>query len=120
MEADRARESAGKLKGEYEARLAAAGRERQEILEEARRMAGERETEILRAAEREAEEIRRRAEAAAEMEYRQAEERLRMDVASAAVMTAEKVLGALASRKLHSQLVEETLKEMDRETWQVR
>lgn len=120
LEADRARESAGKLKGEYEARLAAAGRERQEILEEARRMAGERETEILRAAEREAEEIRRRAEAAAEMEYRQAEERLRMDVASAAVMTAEKVLGALASRKLHSQLVEETLKEMDRETWQVR
>lgn len=117
--AEERRRQAEQMRKEYEGRLSSAGLEADSLRRDVLRRAREQEAEILRAAKAEAEQILDQAGREIELERRKAQKELREDVAAAAVMVARKALGAAVGRRVHSVLIEETLKEMNEDTWQV-
>lgn len=107
-----ARAEADKLKAEYEANLAQAKKEAQEIIEKATKMGAEMKEEIITEAKAEANKAVKKAQDEISREKNQAIAALRGEVATLAVLAAGKVVGKAITVADHEQMIEEFVKEV--------
>lgn len=112
-EAAQSRAESAKMKQEYEARLAQASREAQDIIEKAVVQGERAQAEILDAARKEAKAILEQARAEAARERQVAFEALRDDIVDLVIATA----GVVAGRKVDSTDDEAIVKRLLEEGW---
>ena len=112
------KKSAAAMKAEYEAKLKEVSKEADAILEEARRKAKVRETEIVEEAKAEAARIIERAGREVELEKKKALDDMKQEIVSIASIMAGKVVAASIDTTVQEALIDETLKEMGESTWQ--
>ena len=110
-------EEARSLREEYEAKLRNIDKEAEEILSDARKRALANENQIVAQAKEEAARIMERARKEAELEKQKVSDEVKTEIISIASLMAGKVVAASIDTKVQDQLVDETLKEMGRETW---
>lgn len=112
------KETAQNLKAEYEAKLREVNKEAEQIMEEARKKAKVREAEIIEQAKVEASRIVERANHEIELNKKKALDDMKQEVVSIASLMAGKVVTASIDTTVQDALIEETLKEMGKSTWQ--
>ena len=112
------KEAAHVMKEEYEARLLEVRKEAEEILEDARKRAKQREAEILSEAREEANRIVMRGNREVELERKKALDDMKEQIISIASVMAGKVVAASIDTSIQDSLIDETLKEMGESTWQ--
>ncbi|MDW2800232.1 F0F1 ATP synthase subunit B [Clostridium boliviensis] len=112
------KEAAHVMKEEYEARLLEVRKEAEEILEDARKRAKQREAEIISEAREEASRIVMRGNREVEMERKKALDDMKEQIISIASVMAGKVVAASIDTSVQDSLIDETLKEMGESTWQ--
>ncbi len=110
-------EEARSLREEYEAKLRDIDKEAEEILSDARKRALANENQIVAQAKEEAARIMDRARKEAELEKQKVSDEVKTEIISIASLMAGKVVSASIDTKVQDQLVDETLKEMGKETW---
>lgn len=110
-------EEARSLREEYEAKLRDIDKEAEEILSDARKRALANENQIVAQAKEEAARIMERARKEAELEKQKVSDEVKTEIISIASLMAGKVVAASIDTKVQDQLVDETLKEMGKETW---
>ncbi|MBR1702996.1 MAG: F0F1 ATP synthase subunit B [Lachnospiraceae bacterium] len=110
-------EEARSLREEYEAKLRNIDKEAEEILSDARKRALANENQIVAQAKEEAARIMERARKEAELEKQKVSDEVKTEIISIASLMAGKVVSASIDTKVQDQLVDETLKEMGKETW---
>lgn len=106
------------LKNEYEAKMAGAQKDADEILTAARQKAVKNEEQIVAGAKEEAANIIRQAKTEAELEKRKAADEVKTQIIDVAQVMAGKVVAAGIDTNVQESLVEETLKEVGDSTWQ--
>ena len=106
------------MKAEYEKKLKEVSKEADAILEEARRKAKIRESEIIEEARAEAARIVERGNREVELERKKALDDMKQEIVSIASLMAGKVVAASIDTTVQDALIEETLKEMGESTWQ--
>lgn len=106
------------LKNEYEAKMAGAQKDADEILTTARQKAVKNEEQIVAGAKEEAANIIRQAKTEAELEKRKAADEVKTQIIDVAQVMAGKVVAASIDTNVQDSLVEETLKEVGDSTWQ--
>ncbi len=111
-DADAARESAARAQQEYERRVAEAQRKAQEIIAQATQASQQVGAEIRAEAQREAEAIRQRAREEADREKAQILAEVQSQIASLALLAAERVLGQTVDEALQRKLVDQFLAEL--------
>lgn len=109
---------AEKLKAQYEDKLQNIDKEAEEILADARKRAMANESQIVAEAKEEAHRILDHARNEAELEKQKAVDDVKKEMVVLASMIAEKVVYAQIDTTVQDKLVEETLKEMGKSTWQ--
>ncbi len=112
------KEAARAMKEEYEARLLEVKKEAEEILEDARKRAKQREAEIITEAREEADRIVTRGSREVELERKKALDDMKEQIISIASVMAGKVVAASIDTTVQDALIDETLKEMGESTWQ--
>lgn len=112
------KEAARTMKEEYEARLLEVKKEAEEILEDARKRAKQREAEIITEAREEADRIVTRGSREVELERKKALDDMKDQIISIASVMAGKVVAASIDTTVQEALIDETLKEMGESTWQ--
>lgn len=112
------KEAAAAMKAEYEKKLKEVSKEADAILEEARRKAKIRESEIIEEARAEAARIVERGNREVELERKKALDDMKQEIVSIASLMAGKVVAASIDTTVQDALIEETLKEMGESTWQ--
>lgn len=112
------KEAAAAMKAEYEKKLKEVSKEADAILEEARRKAKIRESEIIAEAKAEAARIVERGNREVELERKKALDDMKQEIVSIASLMAGKVVAASIDTTVQDALIEETLKEMGESTWQ--
>lgn len=117
-EANGVKESAEKLKAEYEDKLKNIDKEAEEILSNARKRALEGETRTINEAKEEAQRILAHARNEAELEKQKAMDEVKREMIVVASMIAEKVVSEKIDTTVQDKLVEDTLKEIGKSTWQ--
>ncbi|MBR6825858.1 MAG: F0F1 ATP synthase subunit B [Oscillospiraceae bacterium] len=105
-DANQSKADAAELKDQYEARLAEANEEKEEILRTAYRKAQLREEEILREAQDKAAATLKRADAQIELEKKRALNEIKDDVSTMAVDIASAVLSRDIRPKEHTALID--------------
>lgn len=110
--------AAALMKAEYEAKLKEITKEADTILEDARRKAKAKETELIGEAKAEAVRVMERAKREIELEKKKALDDMKQEVVSIASMMAGKVVAASIDTTVQDVLIAETLKEMGESTWQ--
>jgi F-type H+-transporting ATPase subunit b len=110
-------EEANRLREEYEAKLRDVDKEAESILSEARKKALASENQIVAQAKEEAARIMERARVEAELEKQKVSDEVKTEIISVASLMAGKVVAASIDTKVQDQLIDETLKEMGKETW---
>lgn len=111
-EAERARSEAEATLEEYRSKLAAAKQEAQEIVAKATKVGEEARSALLEQARAEAETLLEKAHQEIERERDQALNALRQEVASLAIMAAEKILGRAVTAEDHVKMVDQFLDEV--------
>ena len=106
------------LKNEYEAKMAGAQKDADEILTTARQKAVKNEEQIVAGAKEEAANIIRQAKTEAELEKRKAADEVKTQIIDVAQVMAGKVVAAGIDTNVQESLIEETLKEVGDSTWQ--
>ena len=114
------KEKAAALKAEYEAKLASADGEVEQILSDARKKGLENQARIESEAKEEAARIIARANEEAELTKKRVEDEVRQQIISVAALMAQKVVSANIDTTIQENLVDETLKEIGSATWQSR
>ena len=112
------KEAARAMKEEYQTRLTSVNKEAEQILEDARKRAKQREAEILTEAREEANRIIERGNREVELERKKALDDMKEQIISIASVMAGKVVAASIDTTVSDALIEETLKEMGESTWQ--
>lgn len=110
-------EEADRLREDYEAKLRDIDKEAESILSEARRKALANENQIIAEAKDEAARIMERARVEAELEKQKVSDEVKTEIISVASLMAGKVVSASIDTEVQAQLVDETLKEMGKDTW---
>jgi len=110
-------EEATRLKEEYEARLAGAEAQADEILNKARKKALENENRIIALAKEEASRIIARANVEAELEKKKVADEVKKEMVSLAAVMAAKIAGACLDEAKQNALIDETLSEIGENTW---
>lgn len=110
-------EEANRLREEYEAKLRDVNKEVESILSDARKRALANENQIIAQAKEEAAHIMERARAEAELEKQKVSDEVKKEIISVASLMAGKVVAASIDTKVQNQLIDETLKEMGKDTW---
>ena len=105
------------MKGEYEAKLAAADKEVDEILTEARKKGQKQEAKIVAEAKEEAVRVMNRAEREIELEKEKMKDEVKQEMITVAQAMAAKVVAASMDEAKQAELLEDTLKEMGDDTW---
>ena len=108
------------MKENYDEKLRHADQEAESILDDARRKALITENNILEEARAEADRVRERAERDIEREKRSAEDELRQEMVSLASSLAGKVLSREVDASANDALVDETMEEIGKVSWQDR
>lgn len=106
------------LKNEYEAKMAGAQKDADDVLNEARKKALKNEEAIISSAKDEASSIIRQARNEAELEKQKAADEIKTQIIDVASLMAGKVVAASIDTNIQDSLVEETLKEVGETTWQ--
>ena len=106
-----------RMKSEYEGKLAAADKEVDEILSDARKRGLKREDEIVAEAKEEANRIQKRAEREIELEKEKMKDEVKQEMITVAQAMAAKVVAASMDEAKQAELLEDTLKEMGDDTW---
>ena len=106
------------LMAEYEKKLSEVNKEAELILEDARKRAKLRESEIIEEAKKQSAIIIERADKEIELEKRKALDDLKSEVVSIASLIASKAVGMSLNVEIQDALVDETLKEMGEDIWQ--
>lgn len=106
------------LKSEYEAKIAGAEKDADDILQEARKKAVKNQETIISQAKGEAADIIRQARSEAELEKQKAADEIKTQIIDVASLMAGKVVAAGIDTTVQDSLVEETLKEVGESTWQ--
>ena len=117
-EAHEIKETADKLKAQYEEKLANIDKEAEEILSSARKRALEGENRVVAEAREEAGRIIAHARTEAELEKQKAMDEVKREMIVIASMIAEKVVSEQIDTTVQDKLVEDTLKEIGKSTWQ--
>ncbi len=110
-------DEANRLRKEYEAKLAGINKEAESILSEARKKALASENRIVAEAKEEAARIMERARMEAELEKKKVSDEVKTEIISVASLMAGKVVAASIDTTVQNQLIDETLKEMGKDTW---
>ncbi len=110
-------DEANRLREEYEAKLAGINKEAESILSEARKKALASENRIVAEAKEEAARIMERARMEAELEKKKVSDEVKTEIISVASLMAGKVVAASIDTTVQNQLIDETLKEMGKDTW---
>ncbi len=110
--AAKAREEAASMRRDYEARLAAAQKDAQEIIKKAEKVAEKNKDEIVLKAQKESDEMLLKAQRTIEIEKNRAIAELRHEVADLSVMVAGKVLGKSLTEEDHKRLAKEFVEEV--------
>ncbi len=116
-EAKSSMEEANCLREEYEAKLRDINKEAESILSEARKKALANENQIVAEAKEEAARIMERARVEAELEKKKVSDEVKTEIISIASLMAGKVVNASIDTTIQGQLVDETLKEIGKDTW---
>lgn len=111
------KKEAAALKEEYDSKLKAIEKERDEILSEARRKAQRREAEIVEEANAEAERIMAHARQEIELEKSKVSDDMRREIVRVATAMAAKIIEQQIDESKQDALIEDTLKEMGGSTW---
>lgn len=115
--AAREKADAIQMKGEYEGKLAAADKEVDEILTEARKKGQKRGDEIVAQAKEEAGHVMSRAEKEIELEKEKMKDEVKQEMITVAQAMAAKVVATSMDEAKQAKLLEDTLKEMGDDTW---
>ena len=115
--AAREKADAIQMKGEYEGKLAAADKEVDEILTEARKKGQKRGDEIVAQAKEEAGRVMSRAEKESELEKEKMNDEVKQEMITVAQAMAAKVVATSMDEAKQAKLLEDTLKEMGDDTW---
>ena len=113
LEAQKAEE----LRAEYELKLAEIASEREEILDKARKLAGENSKQILAAAKAEAQSIQERATAEIEHERENVRAQMKQVIIEVSTEMTEKILQASVNEQIYERMFEQTLSEMEQTKW---
>ncbi len=111
------REEARRLEEAFEEQMEQADKVAQEKVRETEKRAAKAETVLIREAKKEAESIRLRAQEEIRQQKRQAAKDLRREVISIAAAMAKKAAASQMTVAIQDALVEETLREMEEDTW---
>jgi F-type H+-transporting ATPase subunit b len=111
--AERTRNEADKLLADYRQRLTEARQQADEIVERARKAAGQREADALEEAKKEREELLQQTRREIQLETQKALQDLRREVAGLTVLATEKVTRKSLTGEDQQRLVEEALGEVD-------
>lgn len=115
--AEREKADAIQMKSVYEGKLAAADKEVDEILTEARKKGQRREDEIVAQAKEEAARVMNRAEREIELEKEKMKDEVKQEMITVAQAMAAKVVAASMDEAKQAELLEDTLREMGDDTW---
>ena len=115
--AEKDKESAEKLKAEYEEKLKEADKEVAQILSDARAKAVANENKIVAQAREEAAAILKRANEEAELEKKRVMDEVKQEMVAIASLMAEKVVKANIDTSIQDSLIDETIKEIGEVTW---
>lgn len=110
-------EESERLRKEYEEKLSNIDKEAESILAEARKKALANANQIEDQAREEAARIMDRARVEAELEKQKVSDDVKKEIISVASLMAGKVVAASIDTKVQDQLIDETLKEMGKDTW---
>ena len=116
-DAKKDKEDAALMKAEYDEKLKAIDKEREEILANARKKALQRENEIVNEANAEADRIIKRANAEIELEKSKVSDDMRKEIVRVATAMAAKIIEQQIDESKQDALIEVTLKEMGGSTW---
>ena len=106
------------LREEYEVKLADIHREAEEILSDTRKRALAGENQIIIGAKQEARRILDRAHVEAELEKSKVTDEVKAEMIHLAFLLAGKMIAVNINADMQKRLVDETLKEMSKRTWQ--
>ncbi len=115
--ASKDKEDAAAMKAEYDEKLKAIDKEREEILTAARKTAQKREAEIVEEANAEAARIINRANQEIELEKSKVSDEMRKEIVRVATAMAAKIIEQQIDESKQDALIEDTLKEMGGSTW---
>ncbi len=105
-------------KAEYDAKLKEVEKEAGLILEEARKKAKLLEEEIILAAKDEAVRMKNRAEREIELDRKKAMDEIRGELVALSALIAQKAVQDTMNVQVSSRLIDDTLKEIGKSTWQ--
>jgi F-type H+-transporting ATPase subunit b len=111
-------ESAAKMRKEYEAKLKNVQVEAEGILSAARKQALVNENRIIAEAREESARIITRAQKEAELEKEKAADEIKTEIIDIAALMAAKAISEQINVTIQDQLINDTLKEMGKSTWQ--
>lgn len=111
--AEAAKQSAEKLKAEYEAQMQAVQERVREIIAQAQQQGGQTREAILKEAEAEAKKLMEKTKQQLEAEKEKLVQELRGEVGELAVMMAEKLLQQTIDKKVQERFVQDFLKNLD-------
>ena len=102
----------------YEGKLVAISGEREEILEAARKLASQREAEIVQGANNEARSIISRAQLEIEREKEKARDEMRTQIIQISTLMAEKLLGGGMDEGAKNRILDQAIAELGDATWE--
>lgn len=111
------KEEAAAMKAEYDEKLKAIDKEREEILTAARKTAQKRDALIVEEANAEAARIMSRANQEIELEKSKVSDEMRKEIVRVATAMAAKIIEQQIDESKQNSLIEDTLKEMGGSTW---
>ena len=112
------KKNAEELKAEYENKIKEIKLEAEAIMKDARERAEVRSNEIIQEARQQTEEMIAKAQAEIERQNKNAYNALKNDVASMAIMAAEKIIGEKMDDKLNNKLIAQFIEEAGDVKWQ--
>lgn len=115
--AEESEKRARALEADYAQKLAEAGKERDEILQEAYYAAKEREAQVLKEAREEAGRIRERAERDIQQEREKAKDEIQQESIVLATAMTEKLLEQYVDDQVREKIVEEAVQGMENAQW---
>jgi len=116
--AEEEKTKASELRSEYELKVKEIAKEKDEILDAARKLAAEKSKEHLDAAREEAESVKTRALKEIEMERERAKDAMKQSIIDVSSMITAKFLAKNIDANVHEQLFKETIAELEEITWQ--
>jgi len=108
---------ANELKINYEQKIAEVGREREEILSEARKLASDASQRLINEAKKEADAVRARATANVEVEWERAESEMRTAIIEISALMAEKFVTLAINKETQESLFKEAMTGLEEMKW---